>query len=261
MTDLEKFDFDGLDDSAFTVHPELGPLVHEVKFMEWLGYDVSHKTRIEKQHLQPGDVVKGVFSHRRLETQGGRKADALTKRGAQRLMIRSNHPRAVEYTDRVLDMLDELDRSGMVIDEKRITDDQIAQGQQRLADLGVRRLEEKMDYKAILHALKLGGAVTEEYRDVQNALYVLLFGKTAAVIRSTQPQVNGTPRKRGEGFRKSTVAKDFMTAEQLALLNSTVLATIAQIQLRHPNGATAGKMLEAIHRAVQLISLPSGRAA
>jgi prophage antirepressor-like protein len=253
VSEIERFDFDGLDESALGFHPEHGPLVHETKFFAWIGYDVTHKARIEKDNLQSGDVVRGVFSPLGRETRGGRKADALTKRGVRRILFRSNHPRAVEYADQVLDMLDELDRTGMVVDEKRITDEQIEQGKQRLDNLAVRRLEEKQDYRSILHSLKLGGAVVDEYRFVQNTIYISLFGKTAQQIRATQEQRTGVLRKRGEGFRKSTVAKDFLTEPQLALLNSVVLATIAQIQLRHPDGATAAQMVDAIHKAISII--------
>lgn len=252
-TAIAKFDFEGLDESALGLHAEHGPLVHATKFMAWLGFDATNRTRIEADHLQSGDLIRGVFSPIGLASRGGRKADALTKRGVRRLLFRSNHPRAVEYADRVLDMLDELDRAGMVVDEQRITDEQVEQGRQRLDAIARRRLEERMDYKSILHSLKLGGAVSDEFAAVQNLLYSALFGKTATEIKATQPQRTGVPLKRGQGFRKSGVAKDHLTERQLAVLNSTVLATIAQIQLRHPDGATAGQMIAAINRAVGII--------
>lgn len=253
MTDLTPFDFDGLDQSAIGFHSDHGPLVHKTKFMKWLGLDTSNSTRSQDRHLLPGDVVAGVFSPIGHATKGGRKADALTKRGVRRLLFRSDKPVAIEYADRVLDLLDELDRTGMVVDEQRITDEQVETGRQRLDSIAQRRLEEKQDYRAILHALKLGGAIADEYRFVQNTLYLSLLGKTAADIRDTQPQRTGIARRRGEGFRKSTVAKDYLTEQQLALLNSTVLATIAQIQLRHPDGASAAEMTDAIHRAISII--------
>lgn len=261
MTKIERFNFEGLDESAIGFHPDHGPLVHATKFMDWLGFDVKNKARTEERHLQPGDLLRGVFRPIGGVTKGGRRVDALTKRGVRRLLFRSNHPRAVEYADRVLDMLDELDRAGMVVDEQRITDEQIEQGRRRLDAIAQKRLEEKMDYKAILHSLKLGGAVDDEYRHVQNTLYLSLFRKTAAQIRATQPQRTGILRKRGEGFCKSTVAKDFLTEQQLAVLNATVLATIAQVQLQHPAGATVAEMVDAINRAIGIISPKGGMAA
>lgn len=260
MSEIATFDFDGLDDSALVIDAAHGPCIQSERLIRWLGW--ARPSDVRRDHLQPGDEVEISTSIKRGRGVAQLKVKHLTKRGVRRLLFRSNLPRAVDYADRVLDMLDSLDRDGMVIDEQRITEGQIAVGRERLAELARRRLEERMDYKAILHSLKLGGAVSEEYRDVQNTLYRSLFGMTAAQIRATQPQTGGVPRKRGGGWRKSTVAKDFMTADQLALLKSTVLATIAQVELRHPNGASAHQMVEAIHRAVALLQIsPARRAA
>lgn len=256
MGELEIFDFDGLDQSRVGYHPEHGAYVQATPFMTWLGFASPRQTI--KDSLQPGDFVKGVTF---LTPSGRQQGTILTKRGVRRLLFRSNKPIAVKYADSVLDMLDELDRSGMVVDEQRITDEQIEQGKEKLTDIARRRLEEKMDYKSILHSLKLGGAIDDEYRHVQNTLYLSLFGMTAASIRMYQPQRTGIPRKRGEGFRKSTVAKDYLTEDQLALLNATVLATIAQIQLRCPRGASSSQMLDAISRAVGIIAPPQLRVA
>lgn len=251
MTELTPFDFDGLDQSAVALHAEHGPCVHSETFIRWLGW--TNPAHVRKDHLRPGDEVQIRTSTKRGSGTTQRNVRHLTKRGVRRLLFRSNNPRAVEYADMVLDLLDELDRAGMVVDEQRITDQQIETGKQRLDSIAQRRLEEKQDYRAILHALKLGGAVADEYQFVQNTLYLSLLGKTASDIRNTQPQRTGIPRTRGEGFRKSTVAKDYLTEDQLALLNSTVLATVAQIQLRHPHGAKAAEMTDAIHRAISII--------
>lgn len=250
MSELEikQFDFEGLDQDRVGFHPEHGAYVQATPFMTWLGFASPRQTI--KDSLQPGDFVVGV---RILTGAGARKATILTKRGVRRLLFRSNKPVAVEYADQVLDMLDELDRSGMVVDEQRITDEQIESGKDKLNAIAKRRLEERMDYRSILHALKLGGAVDDEYRHVQNTLYLSLFGKTAAQIRTSQEQRTGILRKRGEGFRKSTVAKDFLTEDQLLLLNNTVLATIAQIQQHCPTGASAAQMLTAIGQSVSIL--------
>lgn len=250
-TDLTPFDFDGLDESLLTVSTEHGPCLRSDAFIRWLGW--TNPSSVRADHLQPGDEVEIVTSIKRGRGYAKSHVLHLTKRGTRRLLFRSNHLRAVEYADRVLDMLDELDRAGMVVDEVRITDDQIERGHQKLDEIAKRRLEERMDYQAILHSLKLGGAVPDEYAIVQNTLYMALYGMTAKRIVANQDQRSGVPRKRGPGLRKSTVAKDFLTEEQLALLNSTVLATIAQIQLRHPGGASPAQMIDAINRAVSII--------
>jgi hypothetical protein len=134
-----------------------------------------------------------------------------------------------------------------------LTVEATATTEHRAAAVELARLQERQDYRSILHFLKLGGATGDDYRLVQNTLYVGLFGKTAQQIRATQPQRTGVARKRGEGFRKSTVAKDYLTEQQLEVLNSTVLATFAQIQLRHRDGTTPAQMIAAINAAVSLI--------
>lgn len=125
------------------------------------------------------------------------------------------------------------------------------------------RIQERMDYRNILNALKRGGAESEDYQFIQNSIYTGLFGKTAAQIRRTQPQVSGTPLKRGPGFRKSSVAKDYLTPEQLTLLDNVVLASTAQLNANYPKGATVAQMLDVIHASIRLLkpSALSGDAA
>jgi hypothetical protein len=115
------------------------------------------------------------------------------------------------------------------------------------------RIQERMDYRNILNALKRGGAESEDYQFIQNSIYTGLFGKTAAQIRRTQPQVSGTPLKRGPGFRKSSVAKDYLTPEQLTLLDNVVLASTAQLNANYPKGATVAQMLDVIHASIRLL--------
>jgi len=255
MSNLDRFDFEGLDQSAVVIDPEHGPCCMSERMIRWAGW--SRPSDVRRDHLQPGDEVEISTSIKRGKGTTTKKVKFLTKRGVRRLLMRSNHPRAIEYADRVLDMLDELDRSGMVVDEQRITPEQIEAGQERLSALAQRRLEERMDYKAILHSLKLGGAVADEYRMVQNTLYVRLFGATAARIRETRDQLNGDLKKDGTGFTKASksVAKNYLTEPELKSLNSTVLATFAQIQVHYPNGANAGQMIAAINRAADLVEV------
>ncbi|QRP47984.1 hypothetical protein [Amycolatopsis sp. FDAARGOS 1241] len=128
-----------------------------------------------------------------------------------------------------------------------------ATAEHRESAIKIVRFQELTNYKNILHSLKLGGAVREDYALVQDTIYLTLFGKTARQIKTTQEQQTGTPRKRGGGFCKSDVAKDFMTVEQLELLDALVAMTIAQIRLYHRDGATPAQMLDAVHRAAGLI--------
>lgn len=192
-----------------------------------------------------------------VDTPGGRqKMAVVTEAGLYALMLISRSEKVKPFRRWIThEVIPALRRDGMVVNENVITDEQIEAGRVRLTALAQRRLEERMDYQAILHSLKMGGAVADEYRMVQNTLYVRLFGATAARIRETRDQVNGDRLKRGEGFTKASaaVAKNYLTEAELKTLNSTVLATFAQIQVHYPNGANAGQMIAAINRAADLM--------
>lgn len=249
---IELFDIEG-SRIRFGVTEDGTPYSVAADFAKAMGYrQATDATRL----LDDGESGQQIVLTRSANgVDQRREMNVIYEDGMWELVFRSTLPGAKAIKARVKEILKQLRRTGMVVDEKRITEDQIQAGRELLDSIAQKRLEEKQDYRAILHALKLGGAVSEEYRLVQNTLYLSLFGKTAYQIRTTQPQRTGTPRKRGNGFRKSSIAKDFLTEQQLAVLNSTVLATIAQIQLRHPDGATAAQMLDAIHRAISIIRI------
>lgn len=117
------------------------------------------------------------------------------------------------------------------------------------------RLQERQDYKNILGALKQGGAVSgEDYRMVQNSLYMGLFGKTASEIKASQEQRTGEfYKKQPEKLKPSKVAKDYLTVEQLRLLDAAVLASTAQLQARYPNGTSVAEVVEVVRGSVALI--------
>jgi prophage antirepressor-like protein len=252
MSNLIPFDLDGVEVRFGTDHDGRS-WVAAHDFAVRLGYrDAANALR----NVEKDDKGTQIVS-----TPGGdQRISVLYEEGIWELVFLSRRPEAKAVKARVKVILRELRERGMVVDEKRITDQQIEQGQQRLARIAQGRLEERSDYKSILHALKLGGAVADEYRFVQNTLYLSLFGKTAAQIRVSQPQQSGVERKDGRGLVKSNVAKDHLSPQQLKLLGSTVLATIAQIELHHPEGATAAEMTDAIHRAISIIKRPAGAA-
>lgn len=118
----------------------------------------------------------------------------------------------------------------------------------KMSAIKLMRLQERKDYKNILTALKRGGAVSgDDYRHVQNTLYIGLFDKTASEIKATQKQLTGDYYKREpDRLKKSTVAKDYLTKEQLHLLDCAVLAATAQLQARYPNGTSVAQMVEVV---------------
>jgi prophage antirepressor-like protein len=173
--------------------------------------------------------------------------------GLWELIFRSTKPEAKQIKKRVKEVLRKLRADGMVVDEARISDEQIEAGKARLDSLAQRRLAERMDYSHVKRALAQGGAISDDYRIVQNTLYIELFGMTATAIKAVQPQLTGERKRNGEFTAASkAIAKNYLTEGQLTRLNNTVLAMFVQINQHYPHGATVSQMLDAVHRAVAL---------
>jgi hypothetical protein len=134
----------------------------------------------------------------------------------------------------------------------------IATPEHRATGAELIRLQERQDYRNILHSLRLGGAESgDDYRTVQNAFYLALFRRNARQIKATQPQTGGTRRKDGKGWCKSTVAKDFLTEHQLMLLNNAVLIAVGQLNVHYPHGATLAEMLDVVRISTRLVAQPA----
>ena len=258
MTDIERFNFDGLDVTALAWHDTHGACVASEQFIKWLGW--ARPSDVRRDHLQPGDEVEISTSIKRGRGTTERKVKHLTKRGVRRLLFRSNNPRAITYADQVLDVLDEMDLKGYVIRDG-ITDDQLTGAAEDIAERRRLRLEELSDYKSVLDSLKLGGAESGDYAFIQNYLYMNALGETAAQIRARGPerQQNGVMRADGQGFRKSTVAKDFLTASELGRLDAIVLVTVAQLRWMCAKGATPRQVVDAIDAAVAMVNAAETR--
>jgi len=117
------------------------------------------------------------------------------------------------------------------------------------------RLREMSDYRAVTRAINTAGGDREDFRDVQDFIYLELFGMSAETIRKRQPQVNGKARKRDDRWGKagdlipSGVAKDHLTETQLKRLDAMVLAMSSMLAAWYPDGMAP---LHAIHEAVQV---------
>lgn len=111
MAEITKFDFDGLSDQHVQVHEEYGPLVQAHNFIRWAGWSNTHE--VVSTHLQPGDRVEISTRSEQGKRRGAlpEKEQWLTKRGVRRLLFRSNHPKAIEYADKVMDLLDLVDEA------------------------------------------------------------------------------------------------------------------------------------------------------
>ncbi|WP_155830020.1 hypothetical protein [Glycomyces tenuis] len=123
----------------------------------------------------------------------------------------------------------------------------------RLETARFTRFQERADYRGVLHSLKLGGAVSEDYRLIQNTLYAGLFGMTAAVIRESRVQRDGD-RKRDGSFTAASarIAKNYLTENELELLDNVTVTINAQLNIKYPRGATVDQMLGVVYNAVAL---------
>ena len=162
MSVIERFDFDGFDNSYVELHPKHGLVVQSHRFITWLGWAKSSDVR--RDHLQPGDEVelepRGDISPRSDQAKRrGAVTDSpkyLTKRGVRRLLFRSNHPRAVAYTDEILDLLDLVDEAQKVgIDVVEELRQRVAEQQQIIDMQGQQLIEESMDYEDYIEELLL----------------------------------------------------------------------------------------------------------
>lgn len=106
--------------------------------------------------------------------------------------------------------------------------------------IAVRR-REQVDYKRIIAALAANGATGKDYAQVQDTLYLGLFGCSAQTMRTTRTQLQGDRYK--SGSRKgelipSPVAKNYLTEQELGRLNQAVLFMTTLSELRYNGSMT-----------------------
>ncbi|MFD0210836.1 hypothetical protein ACFVH9_17285 [Streptomyces hirsutus] len=193
------------------------------------------------QNLNPPYLGEEV-----VQTAGGpQTVKVLYKRGVFHLLMLSRLPKAAEFRDRVFDLLEQIEREGFVVNANA-TVEQFQTMKPRIErtidELLEARLQEKKDYRAIVRAVREAGGYDRDFADVQNIVYLGLFGMTAQTVRDRQPQVSGERYKRdyrgkkaGE-LRPSRSAKDYLTKEQLRTLDNGVLFITSKLALRHPDG-------------------------
>jgi hypothetical protein len=137
----------------------------------------------------------------------------------------------------------------------RATVHQLDSLKQRVEEQRAARLREMSDYRAVTKAIAEAGGERDDFRDVQDYIYLHLFGMSAETIRKRQPQVNGKRRKRNDKWGRagelipSGVAKDHLTESQLKRLDAMVLAMSSLLGAWFPDGLAP---MDAIREAVQL---------
>lgn len=116
------------------------------------------------------------------------------------------------------------------------------------------RLQERQDYKNVLDSLKMGGAESGDYAIAQNMLYLSLFGLTAVQIKRHRKQIDGEKRRDGKFSSASAkVAKNYLTEDEIKLLDNAVLIITAQLALAYPGGAPLNGLLDVMESAVTMV--------
>jgi hypothetical protein len=110
---------------------------------------------------------------------------------------------------------------------------QLDELRQEIESTRAARLREMSDYRAITAAISGAGGEREDFRDIQDYIYLELFGMSADTIRKRQP---------------SGVAKDHLSEIQLKRLDALVLSVSSMLGAWYPEGVAP---LQAIHEAVQ----------
>jgi prophage antirepressor-like protein len=201
---------------------------------------------VETQEKEAGNSRPLYVGEEVIQTSGGPQTmKVIYKRGVFHLLMLSRLPKAVEFRDQIFDLLEEVEREGYVINASAPVEQLKAMKpriEQDIDELLEARLQEKKDYRSIVRAVKEAGGYDRDFADVQNIIYLGLFGMTAKTVRDRQPQVSGERYKRayqgkkaGE-LRPSRSAKDYLTEEQLKTLDNGVLFITAKLALRYPDG-------------------------
>jgi prophage antirepressor-like protein len=228
-----------------------------------VGYKADAESFVRSLAKGPGNSRTLYLGDEVVQTAGGpQRMKVIYKRGVFHLLATSRLPKAAEFRDQVFDLLEQIEREGFVVNADASLE-QLQTMPQRVAQavdelMALRELEIR-DYRKIRHALYEAGGDRDDYQDIRNTIYLVLFGKTAEEIRQTQVQVNGpryvrdyrNPRTRklhraGE-LRPSTVARDFLTETQLKTLDNAILWITSTLTLRFPGGyATLGDIRDVL---------------
>ena len=114
------------------------------------------------------------------------------------------------------------------------------------------RMLERKEYKSLKKYFVLASWNDTQYRAFQSAMYERALGMTADEIRR-QPQTSGIPRKRGDGFRKSTVAKDHFDDKQRELIGDLTSMMLSIVSRRYPDGIGFTDAMRVLDQSVSLM--------
>ncbi|HEU5129056.1 MAG TPA: hypothetical protein VFU12_13800 [Glycomyces sp.] len=251
-------DPDGLPVGRADAADKVGTLV-------FLSDDVHVTTeRVARFYEVPAEAVRDLVRRHRPELRAAGLAEL---RGARLREFKERHADELSEHDRRASQLAAWPRGAVLAAGQLLPDSPVAAqvrrfllsaeesaaDDRRLETARFTRFQERADYRGVLHSLKLGGAVSEDYRLIQNTLYAGLFGMTAAVIRESRVQLDGDLKRDGSFTAASArIAKNYLTEEELELLDNVTVTVNAQLNVKYPRGATVDQMLGVVYNAVAL---------
>lgn len=165
-----------------------------------------------------------------VDTPGGpQRMKVVYKRGVFQLLMTSRRPEAVQYKDRIFDILEEIERDGIYIkpdlpEELRV------------------RADEKFSYDKLktflVHATDYDPSAPESrhaFARLQNLMYNKFVGLDAQAIRvarDVNPQMLASVRRDGKPYAKDLkTAKNYLTTQELADLNNAALGAVGLLGL------------------------------
>lgn len=256
---LSSFRFHGHEAAVFT--DERGSWVFLNQLCGFMGIDAENqRKRVNRNHWSegwtatmavqvPGDTQtrKHFLIHqRRLPMWLGSITTSAIKDKDVRQRVEEHQ---TEFADALADYLL---KGGAINPRANLA--QLDSLKQEIESQRAARLREMSDYRAITAAISGAGGEREDFRDIQDYIYLELFGMSADTIRKRQPQVNGKRRKRDDKWGRkgdlipSGVAKDHLTETQLKRLDALVLNVSSMLGAWFPDGKAP---LASIHEAVQ----------
>jgi prophage antirepressor-like protein len=201
------------------------------------GTNVFLRQLEEDQNVSAGQD-KGAYStsplyvgSETIQTAGGpQRMKVVYKRGVFQLLMTSRRPEAVQYKDKIFDILEEIERDGVYI-------------QPSMPEALRVRADEKFSYHKlkdfVVHASDYdpsSEASRKAFARMQNRMYAKIVGLDAEGIkaaREVNTQMLAKTRKDGKPYAADLkVAKNYLQSEELADLNNAALGVVGILGLR-----------------------------
>lgn len=197
----------GVPAELFGWNEEIGSYALKAKFIKWCGH--QNPTQFEQDNLREGDIVPAVS----VVTTGPygssqrRSLDVLTKRGIRRTLFKAKNPVAVEYTDRILDILDEYDK-GAALNEGALRRDRKARAWVRARLDGI---EARKTFTDVLKEAYDAHGSSQPF-SIWASTYTKMIAKGSLGV--SEQEFNERRKAAGGNFR------DAATEEELRLLDA-----------------------------------------